>query len=66
MEYLFHSFTDSFTSMDTYRGYRLIACDGSDLAITHNPKDKDTYRRHNSIERNEKRDNQLHLNALYD
>ena len=66
MEYLFRSFTDSFTVMDKYRGYRLIACDGSDLAIAHNPKDKDTHRRHNSIERNEKGYNQLHLNALYD
>jgi len=66
MEYLFRSFTDSFTLMDKYRGYRLIACDGSDLAIAHNPKDKDTHRRHNSIERNEKGYNQLHLNALYD
>lgn len=66
MDFLFHMFNNSFTSMDTYRGYRLLACDGSDLAITHNPEDKDTYRRHNSLELNQKGYNQLHLNALYD
>ena len=40
--FLFLTFNASFTSMDTHRGYRLLACDGSDLAIAHNPKDKDT------------------------
>lgn len=66
VEFLFHSFLETFSSMDTYHGYRLIACDGSDLAIAHNPKDTSTHRRHNSIEKNEKGYNQLHLNALYD
>lgn len=41
MDYLFHSFNTTFSSLDTYRGFRLLACDGSDLAIAHNPKDKD-------------------------
>ncbi|WP_246240360.1 transposase [Anaerocolumna sedimenticola] len=66
IDFLFHSFTESFTQLATYQGFRLIACDGSDLAITYNPKDMTTYRRHNSIEKNEKGYNQLHLNALYD
>lgn len=66
MDFLFHSFNDTFLSLDTYRGFRLLACDGSDLAIAHNPNDKKTHRRHNSLERNEKGYNQLHLNALYD
>lgn len=66
MEFLFHSFTESFTRLSTYHGYRLVACDGSDMAISYNPKDATTYRRHNSIEKNEKGYNQLHLNALYD
>lgn len=66
MEFLFHSFNDTFLSPDTYRGFRLLACDGSDLAIAHNTNDKATHRRHNSLERNEKGYNQLHLNALYD
>lgn len=66
MDFLFHSFTDSFKGLRTYHGYRLVACDGSDLAITYNPKDIMNYRRHNSVEKNEKGYNQLHLNALYD
>ena len=65
MDFLFHSFNDSFSSLETYRGFRLLACDKSDLAIAYTPDDKDTYRRHNSLERHEKGYNQLHLNALY-
>lgn len=65
MDYLFHSFNDTFLSLDTYRGFRLLACDGSDLPIAYNPNDKTTYRRHNSLERKEKGYNQLHLNVLY-
>ena len=64
MDYFFHSFNDTFSSLDTYRGLCLLACDGSDLAIAHNPNDKDNHRCHNSLERNEKGYNQLHLNAL--
>ena len=66
LEFLFHTFTETFCDMKTFRGYRLLACDGSDLAIAYNPKDSKTYRRHNTIEKNEKGYNQLHLNALYD
>lgn len=66
IEFLFHTFTNTFSDLKTYHGYRLLACDGSDLAIAHNPKDTNTYRRHNSIERSEKGYNQLHLNALFD
>lgn len=64
MDFLFHSFNDSFSSLETYRGFRLLACDKSDLAIAYTPDDKDTYRRHNSLERHEKGYNQLHLNAV--
>lgn len=53
MDFLFYSFNNSFSSMQTYRGYRLLACDGSDLTIAHNQKDNDTHRRHNPLERNE-------------
>lgn len=66
LDFLFHSFTNSFSGLRTYSGYRLIACDGSDSAISYNPEDETTHRRHNSLERNEKGYNQLHLNALYD
>lgn len=64
MDFLFHSFNDSFTSMNTYRGYRLFACDDSDLVIAHNLKDKDTHRGHNFLELDKKGYNQFHLNPL--
>lgn len=63
-EYLFHEFTDFYTSEDfNYKGYRLLAYDGSDLCIAHNPNDETTY--FQSIP-GTKGFNQLHLNALYD
>lgn len=43
-EFLFHEFTNSFhDNSSNYKGYRLIACDGSDLCIAHNPSDRTTY-----------------------
>lgn len=63
-EFLFHEFTNSFhDSCAGYKGYRLIACDGSDLCIAHNPNDKTTYFQAASDSRGF---NQLHLNAFYD
>lgn len=44
----------------------MVACDGSDLAISYTPKNSATYRQHNSVELSQKGYNQLHLNALYD
>ena len=40
---VFSLFTNSFENYKTYKGYYLLACDGSDINICHNPKDKDTY-----------------------
>lgn len=61
-EFLFREFTNSFENERTYNGYKLVACDGSDLCIAHNPADTSTYvKKHN-----EKGYNLLHLNALYD
>lgn len=64
-EFLFHEFTDSFQEKYTnnYKGYRLIACDGSDLCIAHNPDDERTYFQSTP---DSKGFNQLHLNAFYD
>jgi Transposase DDE domain len=62
-EFLFNEFTHSFQDLKTYEGYRLLAVDGSDLNICHNPNDADTY--FQSIP-NTKGFNQLHLNAMYD
>lgn len=63
-EFLFWEFAKAFTSDNAeYRGYRLLAVDGSDLPIAADPSDPDCYypgtngQRHYSL---------LHLNALYD
>ena len=60
---VFSLFTSYFTNYKTYNGYYLLACDGSDINISHNPKDKTTYHINTSATRGY---NQLHLNALYD
>lgn len=63
-EFLFHEFTDSFhDTFACYKGYRLIACDGSELCIARNPNDKTTYFPSTPDRRGF---NQLHLNAFYD
>lgn len=63
-EFLFHEFTDIYEkTWKTYKGYRLIACDGTDLCIAHNPEDKTTY--FQSLP-DSKGFNLLHLNAFYD
>lgn len=63
-EFLFREFTNYFEQKNkTYNGYKLIACDGSDLCIAHNPNDQATYFQSRP---NDKGFNQVHLNVLYD
>jgi len=62
-EYLLHEFTRSYTDIKKYRGYRLLAADGSTLHISTNPNDLDTFFQNRP---NEKGFNLLHLNAMYD
>ena len=62
-EFLLHEFTESYTNIKTYRGYRLLASDGSDLHIATDPESPDTYFQNQP---GEKGFNLLHLNALYD
>ena len=63
MEYLFHRFTQLCERTELYKGYRLLAVDGTDLQFTANPCDPLSYfpgmekQMHYSF---------LHLNALYD
>ena len=63
MEYLFHRFTQLCERTRLYKGYRLLAVDGTDLQFTANPNDPLSYfpgmekQMHYSF---------LHLNALYD
>lgn len=63
LEFLFHEFNQKFLAGQTFQNLHLIACDGSDLNIFHNPMDADTY--YNN-QKDGKGFNQLHLNALYD
>lgn len=62
-DFLFHEFNSCFPPGKKYNGYRLLACDGSDLNIALNPEDVDTYFQSNPTDKGY---NQLHLNALFD
>ena len=63
-DYLFHSFTEeNVKELNSFKGHRLIACDGSNLSIATNPNDPETawfHNQHGDIS------NHLHLNAFYD
>jgi len=63
LETAFHEFNFSILGCNDYRGYRLLACDGSDLNFTRNPNDDENcYNPGHSA----KSFNLMHLNALYD
>ena len=63
-EHLFKTFTDrNDYGGRKYHGYRLIACDGSNLSIASNPNDPETARKSNQFGAVT---NHLHLNAFYD
>jgi hypothetical protein len=62
-EFLLHEFNKSVEYYKTYKGYRLLAVDGSTLSISHNPNDSSTYSKPKTAA---KGFNQLHLNAMYD
>ncbi len=63
VEFLFREFTQSYKDIKLYRGYRLLAIDGSDLHFATDPTDKDTYFQ---TQPDTKGYNLLHLNAAYD
>ena len=62
-EFLLHEFTRSFSDTKKYKGFRLLAVDGSDLHIATDPDNLDTYFQNHA---DEKGYNLLHLNAMYD
>jgi len=62
-EHLLNRFTYSHTDIKTYRGYRLLAADGSELHFATNPDDSETYYQ---TSENAKGYNLLHINVLYD
>ncbi|WP_312832139.1 IS4 family transposase [Sedimentibacter saalensis] len=63
LEYLFHSFTSSSVNPKYYKGFRILAIDGSDVNIAYDPKDAEN---HIVKVENTKGYNILHLNAMYD
>jgi len=67
-EFLFGMFNDTMVNAKTYKGYRLLAVDGSDINVAYN-KDADTYvpsGRSKVSGVDGKGYNQVHLNAVYD
>lgn len=63
LETLFHKFTSAASHPSYYKGYRMLAADGSTLCGAQNSKDEDYYVRSNE---NAKGYNLFNLNALYD
>ena len=57
-QYLFAEFNKEYSVSKKYKGYQLLAADGTDLNIPKNPLDDETYF--------DQGFNQLHINALYD
>lgn len=62
-ETLFHKFTESFPQQKLYKGYRLLAVDGSDLHTPTNPQEDRCYYPGTN---GQKPYNLMHLNAMYD
>lgn len=56
---LFMRFTQSLSNKESYRGFRLLAMDGSDVQIAADPNGEEDASNNMSS-------NQLHINALYD
>ena len=62
-EYVFRKFSNLFLGDKLYRGYRLLACDGSNLNTVSNPKDTN---HHYNFIKGTRTFNMIHINALYD
>ena len=62
-EALFHYFTESVDERSLYKGYRLLAVDGSDLHTPTNKEEKSSFYEGTN---GQKPYNLFHLNALYD
>lgn len=64
LEFLFHEFTNNHLGDATFKGYRILACDGSKVVYATNPNNVDDYVKPNKP--GDRGYNHLHLNALYD
>ena len=60
---IFQRFVMSIPHSKLFHGYRLLAVDGSDIPIPHNPNDPETYFRNKNAQKGY---NLLYLNAMYD
>jgi hypothetical protein len=60
--FIANEFINSFKNMNTFRGYRLIGIDGSDVNIPFNPRHPETF----IAKVNSRGSNSIHLNAFYD
>ncbi|MCT4631347.1 MAG: hypothetical protein N4A76_01255 [Firmicutes bacterium] len=61
--HLLHDFVGTYKNIKTYKGYRLLAIDGSNINIPTNPNDTETYA---VGTKNSRGYNILHINAIYD
>ena len=59
---IMYLFVNAFDDYKTWKGYHILACDGSDVNIAYDEKDVDTKRQNG----NNKPFSQLHINGLYD
>ena len=59
---IMHLFVNAFDDWKTWKGYHVLACDGSDVNIAYDEKDEDTKRQNG----NNKPFSQFHINGLYD
>ena len=57
-----HLFVNAFDDYKTWKGYHVLACDGSDVNIAYDEKYEDTKRQNG----NNKPFSQFHINGLYD
>lgn len=60
---LLHRFLRAFPSRSLFQGFRLLACDGSDLNIPRNPLDPSTFFQ---VHPGDRGYNQIHMNTLFD
>lgn len=63
LEYILHEFVPVSAKVKSYKGYRLLAVDGSDLHTPTDPKETENFFQGHP---DEKGYNLMHLNALYD
>ena len=63
-QYLFDSFNQKTNKLQLYKGYRLLAVDGSTLPISYDPDDLETYSQ--NLGKDRKGHNAFHLHAAYD